>query len=83
MYPGSNFTTAFLDPSLKKKKIPNCWLHAISFHSLFSIGIFCTIRSLKPHGNLLVIALIGKYVLDWVNGGQATVVYPVSQVAPL
>lgn len=43
------------------------------------LAFFYTIRSLKPHRNLLVSALIGKYVLNWVNEGQATVVYPVSQ----
>lgn len=75
----SSITTSLLALSLGKKKQNHC-LHAVSFHNLFSTGIFCTIRSLKPDRNLLVIALISKYVLDWVNEGQATVVYPVSHV---
>lgn len=41
MYPSSNCMTSLLALSLEKKKnIPNSCLYAISFHSLFSVGIF-------------------------------------------
>lgn len=88
MYPGSNFMTSFGGPFSEKKNIINCWLHAFSFNSLFSIRILFfayEVKKRKPknHWKLLVIALIGKHVLSWVNESQAAVMYSLSQVDPL